>query len=133
MPECLGHPVGTGPYHIVKYNPNQRLIWDRTRRNLSQGGLPFGGEPGDKEAGLLDDAGKALPLNDRLVVTIFEELQPMWLTFLKGGLTGPRFPKTITTRRSPGDMSLAPDLKARGIRLTKTVEGDVVTPQLQYE
>ena len=35
--------------------------------------------PGDEEKMRLVDAGKRLPLNDRVVVTVFKETQPQWL------------------------------------------------------
>lgn len=114
--EFMNHPVGTGPYHLTEYNPNQKLVWDRNptyRKEL----YPAEGAPGDKQAGLLEDAGRPLPLNDRLVVTVFEEQQPMWLTFLNGGLELAGIPKDSYNQAITPGKELSPELKQKGIRL----------------
>lgn len=123
--EFMNHPVGTGPYRLTEYNPNQRLIWDRNptfRKDL----YPSEGAAGDREAGLLDDAGKPLPLNDRLVVTVFEEQQPMWLTFLEGKLDLAGIPKDNYNRAVTAGKELSPELKKKGILLSVRPLADTV-------
>ena len=76
--EFINHVVGTGPFRLEEYNPNSKIVWVknptyRTELYPSEGAL------GDKEAGLLADAGKPLPLADRIVIQVFVERQPMWL------------------------------------------------------
>jgi len=81
--DIISHPVGTGPFKLkvwqrgsyvsVVRNPNFRIEL-----------YPSEGEPGDAEAGYLDDAGKRLPLVDGIVWTIIQESQPAWLLFLQG-------------------------------------------------
>lgn len=115
--EFMNHPVGTGPYRLTEYNPNQRLVWDRNptyRKEL----YPSDGAPGDKEAGLLRDAGKPLPLNDRLVDTVYEEQQPMWLNFLDGKLEIAGIPKDSYAQAVTQGKELSPELKRKGILLT---------------
>jgi ABC-type transport system substrate-binding protein len=78
--EILNHPVGTGPYRLTEWIRNYRLVFDRNPRfgegaRPATGGVrddprrqyPIRGEAGDEEAGLLADAGKVLPLCDRVI------------------------------------------------------------------
>jgi ABC-type transport system substrate-binding protein len=112
------HPVGTGPFKLTDFNASSRLVWDRnpTYRNEV---YPSEGEPGDKEAGLLADAGQPLPRVDRIVVDIYEELQPMWLNFMSGKLAISSVPKDSYGSAIGPDHNLLPELKAKGMTLTR--------------
>ena len=59
-------PVGTGPFKMVEFNPSSKVVWDRNPTFRTEV-YPSDGGPGDKEAGLLVDAGKTLPRVDRIV------------------------------------------------------------------
>lgn len=116
--EFINHAVGTGPYRLTEYAPNSKIIWDKNptyRKEL----YPSEGEPGDKAAGLLEDAGQPLPRNDRIVTQIFEESQPMWLTFMSGRLEATAIPKDNFSQAiaSGNGKELGPELKAKGLRL----------------
>lgn len=75
-------PVGTGPFRVktlkrrgktvLVKNPDYHMVY------------PSVGEAGDKEKGLLADAGKKLPLLDEVVLPLIEESQPRMLKFQKG-------------------------------------------------
>jgi oligopeptide transport system substrate-binding protein len=123
-PEFLNHAVGTGPYHLTEYNPSSRLIWDRNPTYRKEF-YPSEGEPGDKEAGLLEDAGKPLPLNDRVVTEIFEESQPMWLKFMAGKVDAIAIPKDNFSQAVNSAGDLTPEFKAKGFQLTKAPTLDV--------
>jgi oligopeptide transport system substrate-binding protein len=124
--EFLNHAVGTGPYRVVEFSNAQRTILERNptyREDL----YPSDGNPGDAERGRLDDAGKRLPLNDRVVVTVFKELQPRWLYFMSGFLDRALIPKdNFAGAVDPKTMELLPDLAARGIRLDKDPKLEVI-------
>jgi ABC-type transport system substrate-binding protein len=90
--EFLNHPVGTGPFRLEEFSPGSRLVWSKNQ-NFRHELYPFEGAPGDKDAGLLDDAGKKLPLVDRIEVHVFTEQQPQWLNFLSGKLHLASIPK----------------------------------------
>jgi oligopeptide transport system substrate-binding protein len=123
-PEFLNHAVGTGPYHLTEYNPSSRLIWDRNPTYRKEF-YPTEGEPGDKEAGLLEDAGKPLPLNDRVVTEIFEESQPMWLKFMAGKVDAIAIPKDNFSQAVNSAGDLTPEFKAKNFQLTKAPTLDV--------
>ena len=76
-------PVGTGPYMMVESLVNRRHV---LQRNPNFRGEPYPclGEPGDQEAGLLDDCGKPTPFIDRVVFTLEKESVPLMGKFLQG-------------------------------------------------
>jgi len=87
------HPVGTGPYLLKKWDSGSRMTFVRnpTYRlekypadpGMNEDGTePYQGYSEDVQLGLYQDAGKPLPLADRVEVTFFVEPQPMWLKFL---------------------------------------------------
>jgi oligopeptide transport system substrate-binding protein len=122
--EFINHAVGTGPFRLLEYNPNSRIVWDRNptyRKEL----YPSEGEPGDEKLGLLADAGKPLPMSDRIVVQVITEKQPMWLNFLSGKLDFAGIPKDNFTSAITASKELSPDLTVKGIRLLKNPALDV--------
>ncbi len=122
--EFGNHPVGTGPFHIVEYNPNSKIVWARNPTYRHEV-YPSEGEAGDKEAGLLEDAGKTLPLADRLEFQVLVEQQPMWLNFMSGRIDFATIPKdNFSSAITPGK-ELIPELKEKGVRLIKHAGMDV--------
>ena len=75
-------PVGTGPFVIETQAPNQYVMV----RNPNYHGqtYPCEGKPGDREMGLLDDCGKAMPFVDRVVSTNEREREPGNTRFMQG-------------------------------------------------
>jgi ABC-type transport system substrate-binding protein len=117
------HPVGTGPFRLKSWKPNYRIEYERNPTFNGQT-YPDKGEPGDREAGLLNDAGKPLPLLDGIVNYDIREFYTAWQMFIGGILAYPRlelskdyFEKVITPQ-----LELSDDLKKRGIRLYKEPE-----------
>jgi oligopeptide transport system substrate-binding protein len=117
--DFVNHPVGTGPYRLVEFNPSSRLIWDRNPTYRKET-YPTQGDAADRAAGLLVDAGKPLPLNDRVVVQIIEEDQPRWLDFMAGKIDYAGIPKDNYSQAIGKDKDLLPDLKAKGLKLDKS-------------
>jgi len=76
-------PVGTGPFMMVRNDPNSEIVLERNP-NYREDYFPSEGAPGDAEAGFLDDAGKRLPLVDRAVFRLEKEVLPLWTKFLQG-------------------------------------------------
>jgi oligopeptide transport system substrate-binding protein len=113
--DFANHPVGTGPFKLTEMS-ELRLIWDRNPTYRTEY-YPSEGEPGDKEAGLLADAGKTLPRADRIVTEVHEESQPMWLKFMSGALDLAGIPKDNFGSVITSDNQLVPELKSKGMRL----------------
>ncbi|MGA2680031.1 MAG: ABC transporter substrate-binding protein [Sedimentisphaerales bacterium] len=120
--DCYGkdidsHPVGTGAFKLK--------AWDRGSyiemvKNPTYRGEPYPseGEPGDREAGLLADAGKTMPFVDRIVWRIVPEDQPRWLLFEKGDIDITSIPKDNYGQAIAPGRELTPEMKERNIKLT---------------
>lgn len=121
--EFLNHPVGTGPYKLDKWirNSSLTLVKNSNYRKVT---FPAEGEAGDKEAGLLADAGKTLPLNDRVVLTEMTEDQPRWLNFLRGNLDYLGVPKDNFDQAIHNNEA-SEEFKEKGIELIITKEPDI--------
>ena len=76
------HPVGSGPFFISQYSRRGEMRLARNPRYHRV--YPSEGEIGDKERGLLKDAGKKLPLVDEVRMPLIEESQPRMLKFRRG-------------------------------------------------
>lgn len=112
--------VGTGPY-VLKQNVRGSKIILVKNPNFRGEKFPSAGDAKAKEAGLLADAGKALPFADEMQFQIYKEDQPQWLQFQKGNLEASGIPKdNFSSAVSAGN--LTPDLLAKGILLTKGEE-----------
>ena len=114
--DIIAHPVGTGPFKLSVW---QRATYIELVRNPGFRGDPYPteGEPGDKEAGLLDDAGKMMPFADKVIWTIIEESQPAWLLFLQGKIDARAIPKDNWDEAMTANNELTPKIKNRNIRL----------------
>jgi len=77
------YPVGTGAYMLTMNNPNRRMVLERNP-NFHRDYYPSEGEPADAETDLLKDAGKQLPLIDKVVYSLEKENIPYWNKFLQG-------------------------------------------------
>ena len=76
-------PVGTGPYMLTENIQDRRHVLERNP-NFRGETYPCEGMPGDKEKGLLDDCGKALPFIDKLVFASEKESVPLLTKFRAG-------------------------------------------------
>lgn len=115
------HPVGTGPFVLKDWVRNYRLEFVRNPKWRETGRddrYPSAGAPGDREAGLLEDAGKPLPLCERVVAHVVSDPATEWLLFMSGELdeietvARDNWNQVVDERRQ-----LLPALASRGIRL----------------
>jgi ABC-type transport system substrate-binding protein len=86
---------------------------------------PRRGDPGDRKAGLLADAGKRLPLADEVVYTILKESITGWNLFLQGYMDAWGVPKESFAQVVSQRGTLTPDMAARGIRMDHSREPNV--------
>ena len=80
--EFLNHPVGTGAFILPLFDQSNMIVYNRNPK-FREKFYPSEGEEGDDKKGLLSDAGKKLPLVDRINVYITVESQPKWLSFMR--------------------------------------------------
>ncbi len=118
------YPVGTGPYMLTENNPNLRMVMEKNP-NFHGERYPSEGEPEDKEAGLLKDAGKELPLIEKAVFSLEKETIPYWNKFLQGyydtsGVSSDSFDQAIQFG-SGGEIQLTDLMQEKGIQLKTAV------------
>jgi oligopeptide transport system substrate-binding protein len=114
--EFLNYPVGTGPFMLDKFDQSNRIVYHRNPK-FREKLYPSDGEEGDDQKGLLADAGKKLPLVDKIVVDIQIEAQPQWLNFQAGKADYLAIPKDNFDQALVGGKELAPDLLKKGMKL----------------
>ena len=117
-------PVGSGPYYLSENDPNRRMVLTRNPYYDSEN-YPSDGEADDAAAGLLADAGKPLPLIDRVVFTLEKETIPYWNKFLQGyydasGISSDSFDQAVQVSVS-GETNVSDEMKAQGITLATSV------------
>jgi ABC-type transport system substrate-binding protein len=112
------HPVGTGPWRLAFWKPSSKMVFERNPN--------FREEYFDAEA-LPDDAraqeiykrakGKRMPMIDRVEVSIIEQTQPRWLSFLNEEMDLMfLIPEEFAYQAFPNN-KIAPNLAKRGIRM----------------
>jgi len=91
---------------------------------------PAEGAPGDREAGLLADAGKPLPFIDKAVYSLEKEDIPYWSKFLQGyydtsGITSDSFDQAVQFN-AQGEAGLTGAMRDKGISLSTAVTTSVM-------
>ncbi len=117
-------PVGSGPYYLSENDPNRRMVLSRNPYYDSEK-YPSEGDTGDKEAGLLTDAGNSLPLIDRVVFSLEKETIPYWNKFLQGyydasGISSDSFDQAVQMNVG-GEATVTDAMRAQGISLSTSV------------
>jgi ABC-type transport system substrate-binding protein len=126
------HAVGTGPFRIVRYDKRAVIAlerepsWYGARQPGAPGTVyPTEGEPGDAEAGFLDDrVGKPLPFLDGIEFRREKESIPLFTKFLQGYYDLSAIPQESFDRMVRED-TLSPEMQAEGMRLVKAAGPDV--------
>lgn len=113
--EFLNHPVGTGPFTLEKFEQSNRIVYHRNQKFRDKF-YPSEGAEGDDKLGLLADAGKKLPLVDKIVVDIIPVDQTQWLNFQKGRVDLMEM-KSMYERALDDSNNLHSNLKSNGVRL----------------
>jgi ABC-type transport system substrate-binding protein len=118
------HPVGTGAFRLVEWRRSSFLAFER---HPGYREVRFDGEPGaDDVAGqarLRQFKGRLLPMVDRVEISIIEESQPRWLSFLNGSFDLMSVPLEFANQAVPAG-HLAPYLARRGIQVDRFASPD---------
>ena len=114
-PEFLNHPVGTGPYKLESWvrNSTITLVKNPNYRDVF---YPKEAMPEDNGTGILEDAGKKLPLNNKVIVREITERQSIWLSFMQGNLDHAVIFKDAFDKFVQ-DGKLTSDVQAKGIKV----------------
>ncbi|KKN04942.1 hypothetical protein LCGC14_1092300 [marine sediment metagenome] len=118
------YPVGTGPFYMTENDPNSRIVLSKNPH--FHGELyPSEGEEGDREKGLLLDAGKSLPFLDKIVFSLEKENTSYWGKFMQGyydvsGISSDSFDQAIKVS-SVGQFGLSDAMIDKGIQLKTAI------------
>jgi len=121
------HPVGTGPFRLAAWRRSSQIVLERNpgyRERLWDCQPGEGDAEGQAIAARLK--GRRVPLLDRVEISIVEESQPRWLSFLNGQADFmDRLPAEFVDVAMPGGR-MAPNLARSGIRGQRVLLSDVV-------
>ena len=123
------HPVGTGPFRLKSWRRSSRIVLERspTYREVLYDGEPAASDV-EGQALLARFKGRRLPMVDEVEISVVEEFQPQWLTFLNrevdalAGVTG-QLPSQFTREAAPGG-KLAPRLARQGVQMYRSLAPD---------
>ncbi|MEM9416903.1 MAG: ABC transporter substrate-binding protein [Bacteroidota bacterium] len=122
-PEFLNHPVGTGPFTLQEFNPQlNKLVY---YKNPTFRDKYFPSEAAEEYQHLLADAGKKLPLVDKVITHILPEEQPRWLKFQQGAVDVADISRNSIALEVMQDGRLAPYLQQKGVQLFQAPEQSV--------
>jgi ABC-type transport system substrate-binding protein len=123
--EIMAHPVGTGPYRLKSWRRSSRIVLER---NPGFREMLYDAEPNADDAEgqswLARFKGRRLPLNDGVEISVLEESQSRWLSFLNGQIDYVRVPGEFGNIAMPNG-KLAPNLAKRGIGVRRYVNSDI--------
>ncbi|MEJ6022169.1 ABC transporter substrate-binding protein [Ramlibacter sp. PS4R-6] len=124
--EIMAHPVGTGPFKLAEWKRSSRITLVKNPNFRDEF---FDDQPraGDKSAEAVAARlkGKKLPMLDKVVVSIINEPQPRWLSFLNAEQDFmERLPATFVNQAIPNN-KLAPNLQKKGIQMERVQLSDI--------
>jgi ABC-type transport system substrate-binding protein len=124
--KIMEHPVGTGPFVLKQWRRSSLIVLER---NPAYRDVRYGGEPAPDDAEgqalLARFKGRRLPMIDRVEVSIVDEQQPRWLSFLNGQADlAERVPNEFIELAMPNG-KVAPNLAQRGIQGHRTVASQI--------
>jgi ABC-type transport system substrate-binding protein len=128
--EVDAHPVGTGPFVLKEWRRASEIVLERNPdyRLRTYDGHPAANDA-EGQAILAKFKGRRIPMVDEVRVSIIEENQPRWLSFLNGqsdmiGTQVSPLPPEYVSVAVPGG-KLAPNLAKQGIRDYRSLNADV--------
>ncbi len=120
--KIMEHPVGTGPFMLKQWRRSSLIVLERNPgyRDVRYDGQPAA-DDAEGQALLARFKGRRLPMVDRVEVSIIDEQQPRWLTFLNGRVDlAERVPNEFINLAMPNG-KVAPNLAQQGIEGRRTV------------
>lgn len=124
--DTAAHPIGTGPFRLAEWRRSSKIVLVRnpTYRDVRYDCEP-NADDAEGQALLAKFKGRRLPMVDRVEVSVIEEQQPRWLSFLqKQQDLLDRLPSEFVNLAIPNNR-LAPNLAKQGIQMYRMLASDV--------
>lgn len=124
--KTMEHPVGTGPFMLKTWRRSSLIVLERNPgyRERYYDAQP-GSDDAEGQALLARFKGRRLPMVDRVEISIIEENQPRWLSFLGGEFDLlERVPEDFINQAMPNG-HVAPNLAKKGIQAYRTLAADI--------
>jgi ABC-type transport system substrate-binding protein len=122
----MGHPVGTGPFRLAEWRRSSRLV---LLKNPTYRDVRYDAEPNaddvEGQALLAKFKGRKLPMIDRVQISIIDEVQPRWLSFLNQQQDLMYLLPYDFVNIAVPNGKLAPNLAKQGVQLWRTLASDV--------
>ena len=119
-------PVGTGPFRLTDWRRSSLIVLERnpTYRDVRYDAEPNADDP-EGQALLAKFRGRKLPMIDRVQISIIDEVQPRWLSFLnqQQDLLW-QLPFDFVNIAAPNG-KLAPALARQHVKMWRTLASDV--------
>ena len=124
--DIQAHPVGTGPFRLAEWRRSSRIVLNR---NPGYREVMYDAEPNaddaEGQALLAKFKGRRLPMIDRVEISIIEETQPRWLSFLnKQCDVLYLLPQDFVNVAAPNG-KLAPSLARQGAKMYRVLASDI--------
>ena len=129
--KIMAHPVGTGPYKLGEWRRSSKIVLDRNPayREVRYDEQAPADDP-KSQAIAAAFKGRKLPMIDRVEVSVIEESQPRWLSFLNGQSDFlERLPNEFSGIAIPNNQ-IAPNLAKLGIKMDRAPLVDVTLASL---
>jgi len=123
--KAMEHPVGTGPFRLSAWRRSSKIVLERNPgyREVRYDAHPQA-DDAEGQALLARFKGRRLPMIDRVEVSIIDEPQPRWLSFVTGEFDLLfNMPPEFANVAAPGGQ-LAPHLARRGVQRYVTANAD---------
>ncbi|OYX29031.1 MAG: peptide ABC transporter substrate-binding protein [Hydrogenophilales bacterium 32-62-9] len=126
-------PVGTGPFYLAENDPNRRMVLTKNPyyhgETYPEETYPADGDAADRQAGLLADAGKTLPLVDEAIFSLEKETIPYWSKFMQGyydssGISSDSFDQAVQFS-ARGEPQPTDSMRDKNIHLITTVAASI--------
>ncbi len=124
--QIVSKPVGTGPFRLAEWRRSSKIVLERspTYREHFYDAEP-NTDDAEGQALLQQFRGRRLPMLDRVEISIIEEQQPRWLSFLnKQHDFLERIPNEFISIAVPNG-KLAPNLQRQGVKVYRVLGSDL--------
>jgi ABC-type transport system substrate-binding protein len=132
--KAMEHPVGTGPFRLTQWRRSSKMVLERNPnfREMLYDEQP-NADDAEGQALLARFKGRRLPMIDRVEISVIEESQPRWLSFVNGEFDLSFIVPLEFVNMAAPKGKLAPNLAKHGIQLYQTLAPDRVMVYFNME